>query len=158
MNQRYQVIFKLGVLTMLSNLLLPCSFAFKSNALDLPSSKPGTSGSSLQEQDWATTWLSRGIAKALGGDYHAAIASYNQALHLDSKNSDTYYNRGVAYYSLGQHQRALTDFSQSIKLNPSLAEPGYLTKLQKMGSVNCENAITTKLLAVLSDDPNKNRV
>ncbi len=107
---------------MLSNLLLPCSFAFKSNALDLPSSKPGTSGSSLQEQDWATTWLSRGIAKALGGDYHAAIASYNQALHLDSKNSDTYYNRGVAYYSLGQHQRALTDFSQSIKLNPSLAE------------------------------------
>lgn len=122
MNQQHQVIFKLGVLTMLSSLLLPCSFALKSNAINLSSAESGTSGSSLQDQYSATTWLNRGIAKAVAGDYQAAIANYNQALDLDSKNSDTYYNRGVAYYNLGRHQQALTDFNHSIKLNPSLAE------------------------------------
>jgi tetratricopeptide (TPR) repeat protein len=122
MNRQHKVIFNLGVLTTLSSFILASCFALKSNAMNLLDYQPDNIGSSVQYQHSATTWLKRGIAKAVGGDYQAAISNYNQALQLDSKNPDTYYNRGVAYYSLGQHQQALTDFNQSIKLNPALAE------------------------------------
>jgi hypothetical protein len=55
-----------------------------------------------------------------------------------------------------QHPTKAAHFHSRIE--PSVIESGYLTKLKKMGSINCENAIDTKLPTVLSDDPNKNRV
>ncbi|MBG1269594.1 tetratricopeptide repeat protein [Nostoc sp. WHI] len=51
------------------------------------------------------------------GEYTNAIASYNQALKVNSSDTDLYYKRGLAHYQIGDYVTAIADYSQAIQMN-----------------------------------------
>ncbi len=51
-----------------------------------------------------------------------AIAEYNEAIELDQKYADAYFNRGNAYFNKGQYDQAIADYTEAIEINPRLAE------------------------------------
>jgi tetratricopeptide (TPR) repeat protein len=51
-----------------------------------------------------------------------ALADYNDALKLNPKHINAYYNRGLTYNRLKEDQKAIADYDQSIKLNPQFAD------------------------------------
>ena len=55
-------------------------------------------------------------------EYEFAIADYTQAIVIDPKNSDAFYNRGIVYSKRDQHQDAIRDFSKAISINPEDAD------------------------------------
>lgn len=55
-------------------------------------------------------------------EYQKAIADYNEAIRLNSQDSDAYYNRGLAYYYLKEYQKAIVDYDEAIHLNPQDAD------------------------------------
>ena len=50
-------------------------------------------------------------------DYDRAIADFDQAIRLDAKNANAFYNRGIAYHEKHDYDRAIADFDQAIKLD-----------------------------------------
>ena len=51
-----------------------------------------------------------------------AIAEYNEAIELDPKYADAYFNRGNANYNKGQYDQAIDDYTKAIEINPGFAE------------------------------------
>src|SRR5262245_32370905 len=52
------------------------------------------------------------------GDYAKALASYNQALALNTEDSLTLNNVGVTYLALNQNQNAIDTFQKTTKIKP----------------------------------------
>ena len=86
------------VTTCLSFILLGCS---ESGAID-----HNNAGYELQEQ----------------GRLGEAIAEYEEAIRLNPRDADAYYNRGSANDELGQYQRAIQDYDEALRLNPRAAD------------------------------------
>lgn len=55
-------------------------------------------------------------------DYGAAIASYSQAIELDSKNPVYFSNRSAAYAQIGQHDKAIEDAREASKVDPKFSK------------------------------------
>jgi tetratricopeptide (TPR) repeat protein len=55
-------------------------------------------------------------------EYDRAIADFNQALLLNPKYAEAFYNRGIAYYDKKEYDRAIADYNQALLLNPKDAE------------------------------------
>ena len=55
------------------------------------------------------------------GQWNKAIAEYNEAIELDPKYADAYFNRGNAYFNKGQYDQAIADYNKAIEINPRLA-------------------------------------
>jgi tetratricopeptide (TPR) repeat protein len=51
-----------------------------------------------------------------------AIAEYNEAIELDPKYADAYFNRGNANFNKGQYDQAIADYTKAIEINPMLAD------------------------------------
>ncbi|MFH2142345.1 MAG: tetratricopeptide repeat protein [Bacteroidota bacterium] len=68
-------------------------------------------------------YVNRGIARYYGynsskiPDYPLAIQDFNDALKINDREINAYFNRGNCYYQLNQHKSALQDFSQTIELD-----------------------------------------
>jgi len=84
--------------------------------------KPETAKGNQSNPTDANGYLSQGIAFAEQGDYHGALANYDQAIKLDSNYAEAYFNRGYAYSYLGEKQKAIADYTQVIQLKPNYAE------------------------------------
>jgi tetratricopeptide (TPR) repeat protein len=69
----------------------------------------------------AVAYSNRGGAYYLKGDYHRAMADFDQAIKLDPKLALAYYDRGYAYNNKGDHERAIADLDRAITLNPKWA-------------------------------------
>jgi tetratricopeptide (TPR) repeat protein len=65
--------------------------------------------------------IASAILKESKGDYRGMLADMNEAIFLDSQNSQLYYNRGVAKSMLGNRD-AIEDYNRSISLNPDRAD------------------------------------
>ena len=63
------------------------------------------------------TLANKKLAKA---DYDGAIADATEAIRLDPKHSQAYFNRGEAYRLKDDDERAIADYSDAIRLNPKL--------------------------------------
>lgn len=74
-------------------------------------------GTTLTKDDW----LLQGVGKYKTGNYQEAIKDFDQAIALNPKNADAYYNRGLTYNSLKQYTQALKDYTRAIQLNPGNA-------------------------------------
>jgi Flp pilus assembly protein TadD len=108
------------------------SFIYFANALALPvpkiSSQNGNEATVNAKPQESTTearalsFHTKGIRKALNGDYFNAIVDYDQALMLSPHNPEIYYNRAVAHYSVGKSKLALQDWDRAIQLQPTMAE------------------------------------
>ena len=57
------------------------------------------------------------------GDFDKAIADYTEAIRLDPKYAEAYYNRGCSYGKKGDHDKAITDYTAAIQINP---KDGYI--------------------------------
>ena len=68
----------------------------------------------------ARQYLSRGVEQRSKEDYEAALADFAEALKIDKKYSDAYFNRCSIYNYKKQYDAAITECSQAIKLGPSV--------------------------------------
>jgi tetratricopeptide (TPR) repeat protein len=71
------------------------------------------------------------------GDYDRALADYTQAIRLDSRAANAYYNRGLAYYNKYNYGRAEEDFAQAVSLGLNNAGVKELRAKTYMAR-NCE--------------------
>jgi tetratricopeptide (TPR) repeat protein len=72
--------------------------------------------------DHKWSYISRGGAYNRLGKYDLAIADFDKALSLDSKDAEVYNNRGFAKKMKGDHDGACQDWNQSRKLGNSEAK------------------------------------
>ncbi len=61
-------------------------------------------------------------ARQLNGDLDGALADYNQAIALDPRFADAWFNRATYWKANDELGRADADFSQAIELKPHLAD------------------------------------
>lgn len=66
-----------------------------------------------------------GNAHADLGEYQEAIASYQQAIKLNSQLSKPHNNLGLAYAASNRIADAVTEFKQAVQLRPDYAEAHY---------------------------------
>ncbi|NES81108.1 MAG: tetratricopeptide repeat protein [Moorea sp. SIO2B7] len=71
------------------------------------------------------TLLNQGLEQEKTQNKQQALASYNQAISIYSKNPEAYYHRGLIYQKLGNNSAALEDFSKAIQLGSKSAEVRY---------------------------------
>jgi tetratricopeptide (TPR) repeat protein len=64
-------------------------------------------------------YWAQGTVRLNQGDYHGAIAKFNQALQLDPNYASAYLFRGVAKAALGDYQGVIADMNQTLKLDPN---------------------------------------
>lgn len=81
--------------------------------------------SSRAVSETADDWLMKAKELSDGQKYTdplKAVEYLNNALKLQPRDAEAYYNRGVAYDNLGQYKNAIKDYNQAIGLNPDYAE------------------------------------
>ena len=66
-------------------------------------------------------WVKQGVLKSQQGNYHTAIADFDQAIAENPDSIDAYYNRAFAYIQLGRWEVALADLTETLRLDPSWA-------------------------------------
>ena len=96
------------------------------------------------QAETADTYLDSGIEKAKSGEYEEAIAHLDEAIDLDPRLADAYYNRGLVYYNHGltyydfdeEHLsfllKAIDDLDTAIDINPRDALAYHARGLVKM--------------------------
>ena len=62
-----------------------------------------------------------GVSAFQKGDLDKAIADFTEAIRLDPKYAQAYYNRGYAYWK-GDFDKAIADFTEAIRLDPKYAK------------------------------------
>lgn len=60
------------------------------------------------------------------GDFHTAIALYNEALAVDPQNCILYSNRSAAYMKTQQYHKALDDAVKARLLNPKWPKVAFV--------------------------------
>jgi len=70
-------------------------------------------------RDLARQYMYRGVERRAKEEYDLALADYGEAVKIDKKYADVFYNRCVVYNLKGDYDRALADCSQAVKLGPS---------------------------------------
>lgn len=95
-------------------LMTVCSLVFVTCALG-PAGDPAA----------AMLHLSAGARLHVEGRLEDAVAEYEQAIGLDPKNPDAFYNRGLAREEIGESRRALRDFDAALRLKPEQPEALY---------------------------------
>src|SRR5580704_16050835 len=65
--------------------------------------------------------FSRGMDALAKHDDDLAIRCFTDAIRLDPKSAEAFYNRGYAYMSEGELDKAIADYNDAIRLNPAFA-------------------------------------
>jgi tetratricopeptide (TPR) repeat protein len=75
-----------------------------------------------RQYDFIEVYYRQGEEKARQGDYHGAIADFNDFLRFHPKGFKAYYSRGLARQKVGDYEGAILDFDMYLKFNPNDAE------------------------------------
>jgi Tfp pilus assembly protein PilF len=67
----------------------------------------------------ARQYLSRGVERRAKEDYELALADFAEAIKIDKKYADAFFNRCSIYNFKKEYDSAVTECSQAIKLGPS---------------------------------------
>lgn len=62
------------------------------------------------------------VAHAGCGNYDRALADYDEAIRLNPKDANAFYNRGVTHAMKYDNDRAIADYDEAIRLNPKDAK------------------------------------
>jgi lipoprotein NlpI len=104
----------------------------------------------------AAAHYNRGNAYAAKGDQAAAIADYDEAIRLESRNAPALNNRGTARSEKGETEAALADFSAALKLNPRFASAYFNRANAYAAKGEADRAIADYTLAIKHDRRNVN--
>jgi tetratricopeptide (TPR) repeat protein len=96
---------------------------------------------------WFENFYSRiknttGAIEADKDQFTRAFAQFDEAIRLNPKNPEAFFNRGVAFGQTGQCDRALEDLNEAIRLNPN--DPDYFTN---RGSAHYRTGESNKAIA-----------
>ena len=89
----------------------------------------------------AANLLEQGKTHATNGDHTAAIAAFDEAIRLDPKMAEPYWQRGVAYANKGDHTRAIADYDEAIRLAPDLTGAYHARGFSHSSKGNLDQAI-----------------
>ncbi len=89
------------------------------------------------------------------GKYDDAIKAYDEAIKLDPKNKEAFFNRGLALAALDKFDEAIKDYDKATKLDPKNKEAFYNMGLALVALGKCSEAIKAYDEAVTLD-PNYN--
>ncbi|MFZ0798339.1 MAG: tetratricopeptide repeat protein, partial [Terriglobales bacterium] len=64
----------------------------------------------------------RGIARSANGSGERALEDFDQAVRINPRYADAYFNRGNTNCALLRYADAIRDYTQAININPSMAE------------------------------------
>jgi TonB family protein len=100
-------------------------------------------------------YQNRANANFVMGEYDTAIADYNKAIELNSKEPSVYFSRGLAHFNKLSYTPAIADFDKVIELDPKEAMAYFKrgNALEKLGSF--EKALTDYQKAVELDPENE---
>jgi tetratricopeptide (TPR) repeat protein len=70
-------------------------------------------------RDLARQYMYRGVERRSKQDFDLALADYDEAVRIDKKYADAFYNRCVIFNLKEDYDRAVADCSQAVKLGPS---------------------------------------
>ena len=70
-------------------------------------------------RDLARQYMYRGVEQSLKMEYDLALADYGEAVRIDKKYADAFYNRCVIFNVKKDYDQAISDCSQAVKLGPS---------------------------------------
>jgi tetratricopeptide (TPR) repeat protein len=90
-------------------------------------------------QSSAQEIFAQGLEKYKRGDYPGAIEKWTEAIKLNPKFAEAYYNRGAAR-RFTDVQSAIADINQAITLKPDYPEAYYLRGLLQTESLNNHTA------------------
>lgn len=111
--------------------------------------KPKPPDPKTEKAKSAAEYMSRGFEAKSNGDYKEAVQLFSEAIKLDSKNPEAYWERGGAYYQAGKYEQALADYSTLINkfgtqrdLRPFLINNSYYMRAKCYAAVgNYRSAI-----------------
>ena len=69
----------------------------------------------------------RGNAYGHTKQWEKAAQDYDDAIRIDPKFSEAYFNRGLNYRDQGQMDRAMADYTEALKLDPVFV-PAYISR------------------------------
>src|SRR5882724_3726980 len=85
-------------------------------------------------QNTATDHYNRGNTRFDQKDFTGAIAEYDQAIAINSRDEQAYYNRGLAKYNLKDNNGAISDYTQAIAIKPQYSDAYTNRGLAKEGN------------------------
>jgi tetratricopeptide (TPR) repeat protein len=94
----------------------------------------------------------RGADAAERGDLDLAIASFTEAIRLNSKDAQAYYNRAACYWRAKKLKQAVTDLEEAIRLMPNHARSHGIRGAIYLEKEEDEQAIA-ELTEALRHDP-----
>lgn len=80
----------------------------------------------LQDNEFASAWLNRGVARYEAGDYRGALSDYDSALARGAQEVELYMNRGMACEKLQLYLQAFADFTKALELDAGWYKPWLL--------------------------------
>jgi tetratricopeptide (TPR) repeat protein len=60
-----------------------------------------------------------------GNENDKAIGKWAEAIRLNPRDADAYWNRGNAYYANGNYDKACSDCAEAIRLNPKYSAKAF---------------------------------
>lgn len=100
-------------------------------------------------------YLSTGYGYYLQGNYQETISNYQQAIKLDSKNYEAYYELGNVYQDLSKFKEAMDAYEKAINLNNKFSDAykklAYLKATH--GDINSALNLYEKVISIGTNDP-----
>jgi tetratricopeptide (TPR) repeat protein len=78
-----------------------------------------------ETEENADNWFNRGTELLNQGDFHGAIASYDNAIKIKPDDYEAWNNRGNARFNLGRFEDAIASYDNAIKIKPDFHEAWY---------------------------------
>ncbi|MBI5206021.1 MAG: tetratricopeptide repeat protein [Nitrospirae bacterium] len=101
--------------------------------------------------------LRRGNREAESRNYEAAIKFYSEALKINPRNADLYYNRGLVWNYMNEIDKAIADYTTALEINKEFIN-AYFTRgstLRKKGDYDLAISDFTKALQFNPDNSSK---
>ena len=72
-----------------------------------------------------TNYFSLAYNYAEMGEDEKAIASYEKAIEINSKDEKAYYNMGISYSKIGEDEKAIASYEKAVEINPKIGTAYY---------------------------------